>query len=180
MRRSTFATTVMTVALTLGLGACQQKASDGKAKKAAKPGASMSTDQTVPDGHLGKPFAVKEVTDINKVLADPKAYKGKKIHVKGVVVQHCHHRRAWFAVGAGKTSKQFLRVWTKHEFLVPKAVKHGVSTAEAEGVVEIQTVPEKHAKHYATEHGFFGGDPSKINGPQLLPNLKVTGAKFKL
>lgn len=180
MRRSTFATMVTTLALTLGLGACQQKATDGKASKAAKSSKSMSAGQPGTDGHMGKPFTVKEVTDVAKVLADPKAYKGKKIHVKGVVVQHCHHRGAWFAVGAGNNSKQFLRVWTKHEFTVPKGIKRGVSTAEAEGVVEIQTMPEKHAKHYATEHGFFGGDPAKINGPQLLPNLKVTGAQFKL
>ncbi len=166
--------------LALGLVACTQKTSDESAKKASKSSMGTASDQSLPSGHFGKAFDVKEVTEVAKLLADPKAFKGKKIHIKGVLVQHCHHRLAWFALAKAKDSKQFLRVWTKHEFLVPKGVKNGVTRAEAEGVVQIQTVGEKQAKHYATEHGFFGGDPSKINGPQYLPNLRVTGAKFNL
>jgi hypothetical protein len=164
----------------LGLVACAQKTADESAKKASQSPMAQSGDQSQPSNHLGKAFDVKEVTEVAKLLADPKAFKGKKIHIKGVLVQHCHHRLAWFALAKSKDSKQFLRVWTKHEFLVPKAVKNGVTKAEAEGVVQIQTVPEKQAKHYATEHGFFGGDPEKINGPQYLPNIRVTGARFEL
>ncbi len=180
MRRTMFAAVVLTgsLALGLGLGACEPKVSDGSASKSKKSGASGG--QSLPSTHMGKPFEVKKLTEVAALLADPKAFKGKKVRVQGILVQHCHHRRAWFAVAKDKGSKQFLRVWTKHAFLVPKDVKHGVTKAEAEGVVEIQTVPEKHAKHYAKEHGFFGGDPSKVTGPQYLPSLKVTGAKFEL
>ncbi len=164
----------------LALAACSPQAPDDTAKKASKSGMAQSGGQSLPSSHLGKAFDVKKVTELAKLLADPKAFKGKKIHVKGLVVQHCHHGLAWFAVAKAKDSKQFLRVWTKHEFPVPKGVKHGVTRVEAEGVVQIKTVPEKQAKHYATEHGFFGGDPEKISGPQYLPNLRVTGAKFDL
>jgi hypothetical protein len=179
MKRAMFVLMALLGTLALGLTGCEPKASNKASNKGAKRQAdTKSGGQSLPGQHLGKPFEVKEVTELAKVLANPKAFKGKKIHVKGVVVAHCHHRRAWFAVATTKDSKQKLRVWTKHEFLVPKDVKHGVTLAEAEGVVEIQTVPENQAKHYATEHGLFGGDASKLSGPQYLPNLRVTGAKF--
>ncbi len=142
--------------------------------------ASRPMASTVAKGHLGKPFDVKEVTDLDALLAKPRAFEGKKVHVKGVVVQHCHHRRAWFALARSPKARRFLRIWTRHEFLVPAGVRHGVTRAEAEGVVEIQTVPEARARHYAREHGFFGGDPAKISGPQYLPTIKVTGARFEL
>jgi len=182
MNRNTLTALALAGSLTLSLGLarCNQQASDKSSKKSLQSGGSKAGAPSVTGSHLGKPFDVKELTDVAKLLADPKAFKGIKVHIKGVVVQHCHHRRAWFAVGMGKSSKQFLRVWTLHEFQVPKDIKHGVSLAEAEGVVEIQTVPENHAKHYAREHGFFGGDPSKVSGPQFLPTLRVTGAEFKL
>lgn len=180
MRRNRLTGLALAGTLALGLAACAQKTADNNAKKGQKSGMAQSGGQSLPGQHLGKPFEVKEVTDLAKVLADPKAFKGKKIHVKGVVVAHCHHRRVWFALAKTKGSKQKLRVWTKHEFLVPKDVRHGTTLAEAEGVVEIQIVPENQAKHYANEHGLFGGDASKISGPQYLPNLRVTGAKFKL
>jgi hypothetical protein len=169
---------VVLCSATLFLSACEPKGSNQGVKKSKQAGSTGG--QSLPTGHLGQAFEVKEVTALASVLADPKAYQGKKIHVKGVVVAHCHHRFAWFAVAATKGSKQKLRVWTKHAFLVPKTVQHGVTLAEAEGVVEIQTVPEAQAKHYANEHGLFGGDSSKINGAQYLPSLRVTGARFQL
>ena len=163
----------------LVLPACEPKASNQPAQKGSAQSAA-SANRSQGDGqHLGKPFDVKEVTALASVLSNPQAFKGKKIHVKGVVVAHCHHRFAWFAMATSKDSKQKLRVWTKHEFLVPKDVKHGQTKAEAEGIVEIQTVPEATAKHYATEHGLFGGDASKVNGPQYLASLRVTGATFQ-
>jgi hypothetical protein len=180
LNRPIYAVSVVICSSALCLSACEPKGSNQGVKKSKPSGSAGAAGQSLPTGQMGKAFDLKEVTALASVLADPKAYKGKKIHVKGVVVAHCHHRRAWFAVATTKDSKQKLRVWTKHEFLVPKTVKHGETLAEAEGVVEIQTVPEKQARHLATEHGLFGGDASKINGPQYLPSLRVTGARFKL
>jgi len=180
MKRYKFTAVAFAGTLTLGLAACAQKTADNSAKKGQKSGMTQAGGESLPSGHLGEPFDVKEVTEVAKVLANPRAFKDKKIHVKGLVVEHCHHQLAWFAVAKVKGSKQFLRVWTKHAFRVPKGVKRGVTQVEAEGVVQIKTVPESQAKHYAKEHGFFGGDPAKISGPQYLPNLRVTGAKFEL
>jgi hypothetical protein len=170
----------LTMALAMGLSACENNLSEKRSAKGPKSGMAKSGGQSLPSQHLGKPFDVKEVTALAKVMSNPKAFKGKKIHVKGLVVAHCHHQLAWFAMAKDKDSRVKLRVWTKHEFLVPKGVRHGATLAEAEGVVEIQTIPENKAKHYARDHGLFGGDASKISGPQFLPSLRVTGAKFQL
>jgi hypothetical protein len=139
-------------------------------------GGSRAHETKLPEsGHLGAAFAVKKTSDLAKVLADPKAHVGKKIRVSGRVVAQCIHRRAWFAIAAkGKTP--WLRVITAPRFLIHSTAK-GMN-AEAEGTLVFRQVTEAVAKHLAKGHGLFGGKPDAIKGPQNMPILLATGAKF--
>lgn len=159
----------------LGTAGCQDTPSGGGKAKATPGKAAMSAGG---GAHLGKAFTVKEVTALEDILKNPKGFEGKTLRVEGVVTAHCHHKLAWFALRKTAKATQALRVMTKPAFLVPKDVKHGLTKASAEGVVELRTVPEDHAKHLAREHGLFGGEPDKIKGPQYIVSLRASGASF--
>ena len=126
-------------------------------------------------GHLGAPFAVKKTSDLAKVMAKPKPFVGKKIRVSGKVVAQCIHRRGWFALAAGG-KRPWLRVINAPRFFIHSTAK-GMN-AEAEGTLEFVDVPEKMARHLAERHGLFGGKPDAVKGPQKMPVLRATGAKF--
>lgn len=163
----------------LGLGACQQESRPSRKDRAGQGKAAKDPSGASQD-HLGKPFTLKEITPLVGLLADPKAFEGKTVRVQGVVVSHCHHKLAWFGLRAdAKDIKNTLRVMTAPDFLVPKDVKHGATQASAEGVVQMKTVPEAHAKHLAKEHGLFGGEPDQVKGPQYVVSLRATGASFQ-
>ena len=172
MKPTTLITTLLG-AILVTAPACQtNEQSDAPKKKQAQASSSAGTG-------LGKALTVQQVTDFVEVLKNPKAFAGKTIRVSGLVVQHCHHRKAWFALGKKLGTKQMLRVMTRPTFLVPDDVTHGKTLADAQGVVELRTVTEQRAKHLSREHGLFGGDPAKIRGPQVIPSLRATGALFK-
>ncbi len=163
----------MVAPLMVGLVACKGTSNDTAKKKATGP-SSMAAEK----GHLGKAFEIKAETDLDTLIKNPKKFDGKTVRVSGVVTAHCHHRRAWFALRSKAGSPLVLRVQTKPAFLVPKDVKHNQTHAVAEGVVSLKTVPEKYAKHMAKEHGLFGGVPDQVTGPQVVAQVKASGATF--
>lgn len=173
MTRNTVFSFSLALSMIAAMAACEQTSKDGAKKK------TKSAGMAAADGHLGKAFQVKEVTDLEAIAKDPKKYEGKTVRVAGLVTAHCHHRRAWFAIRKSADSKLVLRIQTAPAFLVPKNVKHNQTQGEAEGVVALKTVPEKYAKHMAKEHGLFGGQPDKVNGPQVVGMIKATGATLK-
>ena len=164
------------LALALVITGCQKPLEKGPPKK--KQGVKAPVDPQ-PANHLGKPFTRTTRTTIATLVADPKAFKGKTVRVAGVLVAYCHHRKAWFAMAPSKDSMIKLQVQTVPAFRVPDDVEIGVTRTEAEGVIELRTVPEAHAKPLAKSHGLFGGDPSRLKGPQFLPRLKAAGASFR-
>lgn len=179
MFKKYFVIRVLSVALlatgAANLGGCTETPASSKQRAASKAGGAKATG---PGNHLGQPFAAKEITSLEQVFKNPKGYEGKTLRVEGVVTAHCHHQLAWFALRSDPKATQVLRVMTRPAFLVPKDVKHGVTRASAEGVIELKTVPEAHAKHLAKEHGLFGGEPDKISGPQYVLSLRASGARF--
>ena len=54
---------------------------------------------------LGSPLTLKEQVAIDKLLADPAAYAGKTIQVKGKVTAVCEHMGCWMKLASesGKT-----------------------------------------------------------------------------
>ncbi|MDY0002361.1 MAG: hypothetical protein RBU30_13780 [Polyangia bacterium] len=164
--------------LPVALGACR-KDKETTGESGAKGGMEAGNKAGPDEGHLGKAFTLEEITPLAGILAEPKAFEGKTVRVQGLVVSHCHHKLAWFGLKVDTKAKDTLRVMTAPDFLVPKDVKHGVTRASAEGVVELKTVPETHAKHLAKEHGLFGGEPDKIQGPQYVASLRASGASFQ-
>lgn len=174
--RNTEFSSAVALFLALAALACQETP---KSSPKTGVGKGMSAEETSFKGHLGKAFSVKEITSIEGIFADPKAFEGKTLRVQGVVMSHCHHRLAWFGLRGNEKEKQTLRVMTAPDFLVPRDVKHGVTRAGAEGVVRLRSVPEAHAKHLAKEHGLFGGEPDKLSGPQYVVTLHASGAWFQ-
>jgi hypothetical protein len=127
---------------------------------------------------LGEPFKTKDRVEIAKIVENPKAYEGKTVRVGGVVSAFCHHKRAWFSLVPQAGDARVIRVMTKPRFLTPEQISLNQAVAEAEGEIQLKTVPEDYARHMAKEHGLFGGVPDKIQGPQYIVSLMATGARF--
>lgn len=126
--------------------------------------------------HIGAELAQTELTTVEAMLADPKAYEGKAVRVEGDVSAMCKHRRGWFSVVAGDKSGQSLRVLAAPAFLVPP--ESVGKLARAEGVVELVEMSKKHSEHITGEHGIeLPG--TEEEGKVYQPVLRATGAEFQ-
>ncbi len=128
------------------------------------------------DGRLGAPLSKARAVPVGELAARFGELKGKVVKVSGKVVAWCRHRRRWFALGL-ESGKPLLTVRTVPRFLVPDGLSG--RWAVAEGTLKVEKVDEAHARHLAKDHGFFGGDPAKLSGPQSLMVLQVRGASFQ-
>jgi hypothetical protein len=160
--------------MAVALGGCQK----GEADRSRTEGGKAKAMEAGGGQHLGDPFKVAERTEIAAVVANPKSFEGKTIRISGVVQGFCHHQRAWFSLSPKVGDKQIIRVITRPKFSTPEQIALNQAVAEAEGTVQLKTVDEAYAKHMAKEHGLFGGEPDKIQGPQYSVNLVATGARF--
>jgi len=158
--------------------ACQKGEPDASKPQGKQAKAEAKAMEAGAGQHVGDPFTVKERTEIAALVDNPKAFEGKTVRVSGVVQGFCHHQRAWFSLVSKAGDKQIVRVITKPKFSTPEQMAINQSTAEAEGVVQLKAVDEAYAKHMAKEHGLFGGEPDKIQGPQYSVNVVATGARF--
>lgn len=128
-----------------------------------------------PDGKFGETFTVEEETSIADILADPKKFEGKRVLVSGKVEAQCRRRRGWFAISR-EGKRPWLRVLAAPAFAIHSKAEGMIG--KAEGVIEIREVSLQEAKHLAKAHNLFGGDESKITGPQIQPVLRASGAHF--
>ncbi len=129
------------------------------------------------DGRLGEPLSKAPAVPVAELPAKARELKGKEVKVSGKVVAWCHHRRAWFALGT-EPRKPVVMVRTAPKFTVPDGVAGLMATAE--GVLSVERMGEARAKHMAKMHGFFGGDPAKISGPQEFLVLQARGVVFQV
>lgn len=130
-----------------------------------------------PGGHLGSLFRLgdKDKVDLAVLLKNGSSYVGKKVRTQGKVMAQCVRRRGWFAISVGG-KRPWLRVITAPAFTIHSTAV-GMN-AEAEGVIQENTVSEAMAKHLAVQHKLFGGDPAAVKGPQKMYILSATGARF--
>lgn len=83
----------------------------------------------------GKPLALKESTPISAILANPSAFQGKKVQVRGLVVDVCEKRGCWMEIASDK-KYQSLRFKVDDGVIVIPVDAKG-SQAVAEGVVQV-------------------------------------------
>lgn len=110
---------------------------------------------------------VKDAMTLSEVVAKADKLKEQRVCVKAEITNVCAHRGCWMEVSDGT---RVARVrFTKSEtcsdgFLVPRnAAGHRVYM---NGTVEVVTLSEADAKHYAEDGGKSIDEIEKIKGPQ--------------
>ncbi|HSJ99775.1 MAG TPA: DUF4920 domain-containing protein [Kofleriaceae bacterium] len=154
---------------------------------AAAPTASGAAPATAPAGSpapagtaFGAGVKLAEVTPIDAILADPKAYQGKTVRVEGMITDVCPKRGCWFDMAGGGPGKKLKFKVTDGEMVFPVDAKG--KHAVAEGVVTLRERSIEESKEYAEyqkkEYG-IPYDPATITKPTLSVMLAGTGAVFR-
>ena len=126
-----------------------------------------------PQGELfGAPLTLTETTPLAEIVADPDAFAGRRVLLRGRVAEVCQRKGCWTVLRDGDAH---VRVrFADYAFFVPK--DSGGAEAWAEGHVNVKTLSESQARHYAEETP--GGEPESIVGPQREIGLVATGIRI--
>lgn len=127
---------------------------------------------------LGAGVGDTKVVPIAKLLADPEAYVGQQVKVRGAVTDVCPRAGCWIDIGQGKNTIRFKVndgeiVFTK-EMRGDKVVAEGVLTRME--LTHEQAVD--HARHLAEEKG-EAFDAQTVTGPMKIYQIQGTGAVVK-
>jgi len=126
---------------------------------------------------FGKGVALTDTVKVSDLMANPDAYVGKTIAIKGITVEVCAHRGCWINI-ASDTEGEIVRVKVNDGVIVfpPELVG---DTVTAEGVWSANTLDlettKKVCAHNAEEAG-ESFDPESVTECMTLYQLSGTGA----
>ncbi|MBK8724910.1 MAG: DUF4920 domain-containing protein [Holophagaceae bacterium] len=83
----------------------------------------------------GKPLALKEATAVSAILANPAAFQGRKVQVRGMVVDVCKKRGCWMELASDKKYETLTFKVEDVVIVIPVDAKG--SQAVAEGVIQV-------------------------------------------
>ncbi len=125
---------------------------------------------------LGAPLQLEEPTPISAILADPDAYVGKRLQIRGKVRAVCERMGCWMELADAEGKKLRVKV-EDGEIVFPKSAvgKTAIAEGKLEKIELTQEQAVERARHHAEEHG-RKFDPSSVKGPVTLYQLRGTGA----
>lgn len=176
---------ILTLFMFFLLASCAtEQAGDGKVAEAEmKTSVEAPSDEKKllakedPTGSYGAVLELDETVSLAALLADPAAYKGKKVRVVGDVAESCPMRGCWIDVADGADKIRF-KV-KDGDMVFPMSSKGHRATVE--GIVEkIELSQEKavdYLAHLAEEKG-EAFDSSSVTGPLTIWRLNGIGAEI--
>jgi hypothetical protein len=126
----------------------------------------------------GKEITVKETTKISEIIANPEKFEGKRVLVKGPIVDVCKERGCWIKIGS---DKEFESIRFKVEdgvIVFPLDIKG--MTAAAEGIVSVKKYSVEELIKSGEEHAKKEGttfDASTVKEPKIVLQIKGEGAR---
>jgi hypothetical protein len=126
---------------------------------------------------FGEGITLTDTTLISVLLANPDAYVGKKVVVKGMAVDVCKKRGCWVKLASDKEFEDITIKVNDGEIVFPYSGKG--KDVVAEGVFEAIELSEEKAKKYYAHKAEEQGkafDESTITGPVKIYRIKGTGA----
>lgn len=164
----------------LALGACQAGAdAPVSGAEAAREAVAVSVfDVSSFTGTTyGEPLTLTEVTAVSTILDDPAGYLGKRVLVRGMVVEVCEQKGCWMDIASDRDFEK-IQVKVDDGVIVFPLTARG-KQAVVEGVVEqLELTYEQaveDAKHKAEEHG-TEWNPSTVTGPVTIFRIRGVGA----
>ena len=128
----------------------------------------------------GKGLTIKEPTKISEIIAHPEQFDGKRVLIKGPIVDVCKERGCWIKIGS---DKEFESIRFKVEdgvIVFPIEIKG--KNVSAEGIVSVKkySIEDliKSGEESAKEEGTTF-DPSTVKGPKTVLQIKGDGAQVE-
>lgn len=126
---------------------------------------------------FGQPLTLASVTKVSEIEKNPRAFVGKKVLIKGTVVEVCAKRGCWMDIASDTPYGKFQVKVTDGVIVFPMAARG--RSALVEGVVEELKLSREealaHRRHQAEEKGITF-DPATVKGPETLYRLRAQGA----
>ena len=129
---------------------------------------------------LGSGITLPKMSQVSEILKNPKEYVGKKVKIKGLVVDVCAKRGCWLYI-AGDKLFQKIQIKVDDGVIVFPMSARGKS-AIVEGVVEKLDMTHEEAlayhKHLAEERG-QKFNPSSVKGNEASYRIRGTGSEIE-
>lgn len=126
---------------------------------------------------FGRPLTLATITKISEIEKDPKAFVGKKVLIKGTVVEVCAKRGCWLDLASDTPYGKFQAKVVDGVIVFPMSARGKV--ARVEGIVEELKMSREEAlayhRHHAEEKG-MPFDPASVKGPETFYRLQAQGA----
>ena len=127
----------------------------------------------------GQKLTLSEVTKISEILAAPEQFVGKKVLVKGLVVEVCAKRGCWMYLASDKAFEKIQIKVLDGEIVFPMSARS--KEALVEGVVEALKYTKEDAiawlQHQAEEKG-ESFDPKTVTSGMTVYRIKALGAEI--
>lgn len=128
----------------------------------------------------GEKLTLNDTTAIFRILANPDDFVGKKVLVKGEVLDVCPNQGCWMDIAGTKPGEK-IRVKVEDGVIVFPMEAVG-NEALAEGEIEKLELSERQARswfeHLAEEKG-EPFDSTTVTGPVTIYRIKGSGAEIK-
>jgi hypothetical protein len=126
----------------------------------------------IPAGHdFGAGLTLQQTTALADVMREPEQFE-QPVLLHGKITDVCQRKGCWTILHDGTNH---LRVRFKdYGFFLPKDSMG--AEAFVEGVVKVEMVSQKMARHYESESR--GGEPDSIEGPQREVGFTASGVRL--
>ena len=138
--------------------------------------AGAEAERALPAGvDYGAGLTLEETTPLREVVSRPELHVDRTLLVKGRISDVCQKKGCWMVLTDGESQ---MRVrFSDYGFFVPK--DSSGKQAYVEGVVKVETLSEKTARHYAKESGRENsGSADSIQGPQREIGFTASGVRL--
>ena len=135
--------------------------------------AAAGTPSEIPPGSdFGAGLTLSELTSLAEVVRAPEKFEARPVLLRGRISDVCQRKGCWVVLRDG--GEQVRVRFHDYAFFLPTDVAG--SEAFVEGLVNVEELSQKAARHYATES--VDGDPDSITGPQREVGLTATGVRL--
>jgi hypothetical protein len=134
--------------------------------------AAGAPSQIPPGSDFGAGLTLSERTPLADVVRAPEKFEARPVLVRGRISDVCQRKGCWVVLRDG--GEQVRVRFHDYGFFLPTDIAG--SEAFVEGLVKVEELSQKDARHYASES--VAGDPDSIVGPQREVGFTATGVRI--
>jgi hypothetical protein len=140
----------------------------------------LSAGSVLAKQQFGRPLTLAVVTKVSEIEKNPRDFVGKKVLIRGTVVEVCAKRGCWLDIASDTPYGKFQAKVVDGVIVFPMSARGKV--ARVEGIVEELKLSREEAlayhRHHAEEKG-LPFDPATVKGPETFYRLQAQGAELE-